>query len=104
MLSSVVVSYNLFYIPNIPNLEVVKEEFILKEGEDTDNLKDKSLVNINVASEEELTKIPGVGTSIAKRIVEYREQNGGFSSISEIMNVKGIGKSKFETMKNNITT
>lgn len=102
ILSSVVVSYNLFYVPSVPNLEVIKEEFILKESGDTNDSKDKLLVNINSASEEELTQIPGVGASIAKRIIEYREQNGGFSSVSEIMNVKGIGKSKFETMKNRI--
>ena len=105
VLSSVVVSYNLFYISNIPNLDIVKEEFVVKESQKTENSQDsnKTLININTASEEELTKIPGVGASISKRIIEYREQNGGFSSVEEIMNVSGIGKSKFESMKNSIT-
>lgn len=105
MLSSIVVSYNLFYIPNVPDLDVIEEEFVVKEDQkpETPQGSNRALVNINTASEEELTKIPGVGVSISKRIIEYREKNGGFSSITEIMNVSGIGKSKFESMKNSIT-
>ena len=59
-------------------------------------------ININQASAEELTSIPGVGTVIAQRIVEYR--NGArFNSIEEIKNVKGIGDATFEKMKGSIT-
>ena len=57
---------------------------------------------INQASAEELTSIPGVGTVIAQRIVEYR--NGArFNSIEDIKNVKGIGDATFEKMKGSIT-
>ena len=59
-------------------------------------------ININQASAEELTSIPGVGTVIAQRIVEYR--NGArFNSIEDIKNVKGIGDATFEKMKGSIT-
>ena len=103
LLSSFVISYNLFYVPKLPNLDVVKEEVEVKTEEKNNKEENqKKLININSADEEDLKKIPGVGPSIAKRIIEYREQNGGFSSISEIMNVSGIGKSKFKAMKDNI--
>lgn len=60
-------------------------------------------ININTATESELAaNIPGVGESIAKRIVEYRNYNGDFASIDEIKNVSGIGDKKFEAMKDSI--
>ena len=60
-------------------------------------------ININTASEEELTGIPGVGESKAKRIVEYREQNGRFESIEDIMKVTGIKENSFRKMRDFIT-
>ena len=60
-------------------------------------------VNINSASEAELTKISGVGASKAKDIIEYREQNGGFKQIEDIKNIKGIGDALFEKIKDSIT-
>jgi competence protein ComEA len=59
-------------------------------------------VNINAASEKELCKVPGIGPSTAKKIIEYRSSNGLFSKIEDVMKVKGIGKGKFERIKNNI--
>lgn len=60
-------------------------------------------VNINSATEAELTKISGVGASKAKDIIEYREQNGGFKQIEDIKNIKGIGDALFEKIKDSIT-
>lgn len=54
-------------------------------------------ININTANEEELTFIPGVGHSTAKKIINYREEHGGFSEIEELERVDGIGPS---TLKN----
>lgn len=62
----------------------------------------KKKVNINTASKEELMKISGVGESTANKIISYRE-NKKFDSIEEIKNVPGIGDSKFESMKEEIT-
>ncbi len=47
-------------------------------------------------------KLDGIGEVIAERIIEYREENGGFSSTEEIMNVKGIGEKRYENIKDNI--
>ena len=57
------------------------------------------LVNINTASLEELDKLPGVGPAIAKRIIDYRQENNGFVSIDEIKLVPGIGDKMFDNIK-----
>ncbi|MCR4328170.1 MAG: helix-hairpin-helix domain-containing protein [Patescibacteria group bacterium] len=60
-------------------------------------------VNINTANLDALDTITGVGTTIAQRIIDYRNENGDFQTIEEIKNVKGIGDATFEKMKNEIT-
>ncbi len=61
------------------------------------------LININMASSEELQKLEGIGPSMAKKIIDYREENGYFSSIEELQNVNGIGEAKYNKIKENIT-
>ena len=60
------------------------------------------MVNINTADEKELDKLPGIGPAMAKRIVEYRMENGAFQAPEEIKRVKGIGDAKYEKMKDKI--
>ena len=49
-------------------------------------------ININTASVDELSALPGLSKKQAQRIVDYREQNGDFDSIEDVMNIKGIGE------------
>jgi len=63
----------------------------------------KSLVNINSASDTELQVLPGVGPSKAAAIIEYRETNGRFRSIEDLMEISGIGEKTFEKLKEHIT-
>ncbi len=56
-------------------------------------------VNINTASQEELESLPGIGKSYAQRIIEYRETIGEFTSVEELVNVKGIGEKTLEKLK-----
>lgn len=56
-------------------------------------------VNINTATQSELENLPGIGESIASRIIEYREQNGKFNKAEDLQNVKGIGDAKFGKIK-----
>lgn len=49
-------------------------------------------ININTASVDELSALPGLSKKQAQRIVDYREQNGDFDSIEEVTNIKGIGE------------
>ena len=60
-------------------------------------------VNINYANADELMKVKGIGKATANRIVEYRYKNGGYASIDDIKNVKGLSVSVFEKIKNKIT-
>jgi len=60
-------------------------------------------VNLNTASAEQLEALPGVGASTARRIIEYRQKNGSFKKIEELMNVKGIGEKSFLKLKPLIT-
>jgi comEA protein len=54
---------------------------------------------INKATQAEFQRLPGIGPALAGRILAYRKQAGGFKTIDEIQNVKGIGPKKFEKMK-----
>lgn len=59
----------------------------------------EGLININKADEQTLTELPGIGEVIAKRIVEYREENGDFASVDELTSVNGIGDKKLEQLR-----
>jgi len=61
------------------------------------------LININTASLKELDTLPGIGPSKAQAIIDYRDANGSFATIEEIMNVSGIGQVTFDNIKDSIT-
>ena len=85
----------------IPKKENKSEEEISNNNErdlDLDNNK----VNINVATKEELMKLSGIGASTADKIIKYRENNT-FTYIEDIMDVPGIGESKFNNIKDSIS-
>ena len=60
-------------------------------------------VNINTASVKELDALPGVGAKTAALIVEYRQKNGPFKKIEELMNVRGVGEKSFLKLKPQLT-
>src|ERR1700752_1934541 len=56
-------------------------------------------VNINTASAPELEALPGIGQKTAERIIEYRQKNGPFKKVEELMNVRGVGEKNFLKLK-----
>lgn len=60
-------------------------------------------VNINTATLEDLDKLTGIGPATAQKILDYRNQNGVFKTLENLKSVSGIGESKFEQMKDEIS-
>jgi competence protein ComEA len=73
-------------------------------GSEDDDTANSDLININTATLEELDSLPGIGPTTAQKILDYRDANGPFSVIEDIMNVSGIGPATFGDIKDLITT
>lgn len=99
----------------IPTIEQAQEARKLKNGtgqfikaqgdlsDDNSGLQSDGLINLNTATEEALCSLPGIGSERAKSIIAYRDQNGGYKRIEEIMNVTGIKEGMFVKLKDRIT-
>lgn len=87
------------------NIPRVKVEKLPPGGPDAEveppvsKVKPGDRVNINTAGEEELMRLPGIGPTLASRIIETRNRRGAFKKTQEIMLVPGIGRSKFLRME-----
>lgn len=64
---------------------------------------DDGKVNLNKASQEDLLTLTGIGPSKAEAIIEYRDQNGPFKEVEELMEISGIGEKTFEKLKGEVT-
>lgn len=60
-------------------------------------------VNLNTATQSELQALNGVGEATATAIIQYREENGLFKSVEDLVNVKGIGSKKIENLTSSVT-
>lgn len=95
------------YIPTEKEIEENKGQ-LLSEGDsvytanNTLSCENSGTVNINTAGSSELQTLSGIGPSMAERILEYRTQNGKFSSIEDLKKVSGIGDKKFGELKEHI--
>ena len=61
-------------------------------------------ININTASEKDLDALPGIGSTMAKRIIDYRNEHGNFNAIEDLKKVKGIGDGVFKKFADKVTT
>jgi competence protein ComEA len=62
-----------------------------------------TVVNINTATAADFEALPGIGAKTAARIVEYRQKNGPFKKVEELMNVRGLGEKNFLKLKAQLT-
>ena len=62
-----------------------------------------STIDINTATAEAFATLPGIGQTLAQRIVDYRNANGPFQSLADLLNVEGIGEKKLESILDYIT-
>ena len=72
--------------------EISKNDSLLNKKFEIDKIK----IDINTADKNELMKLPGIGTELSERIINYRNSRGGFEKLDEITNIKGIGKKRLE--------
>lgn len=93
------------YIPSIYD-EKELEYISVDNGDnviiDDNSGGEKTMININKATQTELEQLPGIGPSTALKIIQYREENKKFNSIEEIKEVPGIGDAKFNSIKDMI--
>ncbi len=61
-------------------------------------------ISLNIADKLNLMRIPDIGEKTADSIIRYREENGGFESVEEIMNIKGIGEKTYKKLLPFLTT
>jgi len=85
----------------VPTVEEAQNGDFLPDAVANEDVED-GLVNINTAGVDELTTLSGVGKVKAESIIEYRQNNGAFKDIEDIMNVSGIGQGSFDKIKNKI--
>ena len=76
-----------------------KETTLGGSGTNSNVENEKGKININKATKEELDTLPGIGESTAQKIIKYREEHGSFKNIEELKEVKGIGDTKYEEIK-----
>lgn len=97
-------------LKNNPNFEYItmssgdeKNDSNIKNATTVDTKSESAFkvsnVNINTATQTELETLPGIGPSLALKIINYRKENGKFKSIEELKSVNGIGENKYEEIK-----
>lgn len=101
---AVILYYNAIFVPKMPPISVSVTGKNIKSPSDSYKSTPVEKVNINTADENTLSEnLTGIGPAIAERIISYRNHYGGFQTIDELKNVKGIGEKIFEKIKDNIT-
>ena len=84
--------------------QLVKDELPANPSTGVIINEDGGMININTASAAEISDLPGIGETLAGRVIAFREENGDFADIEDIMKVSGIGEGKFAAIKDYIKT
>ena len=87
----------------VPTSDTLAAEPKTEEQEDAEVEKIADKININTATESELILLDGIGETLARRIVERREEIGEFTSLDQLLEIEGLGESKYNRIKKYIT-
>ena len=94
--------YNAFYVPDAPLRSFIETDITSDlDGPESEQSPEK--LDLNTATLEELDALDGIGPVIAQKIVDYREEYGGFSRLEELKEVQGIGDALLEKLRNQVT-
>ncbi len=87
------------YLQPLPEVASVTFSDPVVELESKNVFLEELKIDLNSSDQTQLEKLPGIGPSKAQKIIQYREQNGGFKSIDELMSVSGIGEKTLSEVK-----
>lgn len=101
---ALLIGYNAFYVPDA-SLESFVETDLLPGNDESsmESAEASEKIPLNTASLEDLDTLQGIGPALAQRIIDYREEYGGFSRVEELKEVKGIGEVLFEQIRDSVT-
>lgn len=102
LLITAMIGLAVSYYKKLPSDITIVASNIKKEP--TTNILSTHHININTADRKTLMLLPGIGPSLAERIIVYRRENGPFLSSDHIIKVSGIGGAKFDGIKDFIIT
>lgn len=98
---AVLVAFTAFVVVSFGTLAFAKAEQPMAKPEANAAIS-VAKIDINKAGLEDLESVKGIGPALAERIIAYRNENGKFKTAQDIMNVKGIGQSKYERIKDQL--
>lgn len=102
-----ILGYNLFFVREpaetviVTDLEQMVSETVSSTVSEAEPISETK-INLNTATKEELKSLYRIGDVLAQRILDYRETNGKFSSVEELLNVSGIGEKILEAIRDRV--
>ena len=80
---------------NIPRLQTSS----LTRSKSSPSISSNPQISLNQSTQKDFETLPGIGPKLARRIIDYRHQNGGFKTLQDLLKVKGIGTKQFKKLK-----
>jgi competence protein ComEA len=102
-LAAPVVDGSMIYVPTVEDLDSGRTPPAAAGADGQGDGTTRQPVNLNSAGAEDLEQLPGIGPALAERIIDYREDHGGFGSLEELAAVSGVGPAIIENIVDDVT-